>query len=649
MNPKKKQWNWGDLFWDGGGEYGEEIKQFVEKNEITQFSIEGNEFHGRIGHAVSFRVRMVFKKIPSGKRKAFFTFIENHPQIGPWLYLGIAPYALLACIQRAPAGSPLADIRQHTRYRCSCQYDKGQCTHKAAFLYLISRKIEQDPYFHFRLYGLDLRKRYNTGFSKKAPFRDIFFNDPVYGLDMPENPIKLSILGKWIQSLSFDKSIWKYRLYIYVDYLEETFRFRLEISGPVTFSLYKGLSDVWQKKYNPDIFAPPVALLYYNPTLFKNLALRETVEIKDSYYQKLSAKDFNSREAVKNFLNEAPAVLELLSIELVTMVMEQNPKNILALVEQDSVWFQYVNEKILTQEQYQKICESAIKRLSADGVEAHNAHNFQEAIKVFTAAIDKIPGASHDANLFHNRGFIYQRLHKYDEAINDYLESLRIAPNALRYYYDLHELYDEMDDYTQADIYFDKALKLDLDLESEDELDGDIKAALLMEQNPESMLVLVKQDSRWFQYVNEKMLTQEQFQKICEAALNRLFAEGNEAYAAKYFKKALKAYTMAIDKIPGGSLVADLFNKRSCTYRNLHKYDEAINDVLEALRIAPYKAPYYYNLGYSYYKMKDHTQADIYFDKALKLLNPKDKLAGDIWYMKAVIAQKNNPGGKNET
>jgi tetratricopeptide (TPR) repeat protein len=170
-----------------------------------------------------------------------------------------------------------------------------------------------------------------------------------------------------------------------------------------------------------------------------------------------------------------------------------------------------------------------------------------------------------------------------------------------------------------------------------------------MEQNPESMLALVKQDSRWFQYVNEKMLTQEQYQKICEAALNRLFAEGNEAYAAKHFQKALKAYTMAIDKIPGGSLVADLFNKRSCTYRNLHKYDEAINDVLEALRIDPYKVSYYFNLGYSYYKMKDHTQADIYFDKALKLLNPKDKLAGDIWHMKAVLAQKNNPGGKNET
>ncbi|MFP3040266.1 tetratricopeptide repeat protein [Treponema primitia] len=351
-------------------------------------------------------------------------------------------------------------------------------------------------------------------------------------------------------------------------------------------------------------------------------------------------------------------------IELAITIMEQNPEGMLALVKQDSEWFKDVNEKMLTQDQYQKICKATLERLSADGTEAYETDDFQEAIKAFTAAIDKIPGGFHDANLFYNRGNAYLKLHQYDEAVNDFLEALRIAPNKADSYYFLGMVYYEMEDYTQADTYLDKALELD--------------------PKYEIGMTVINEGSGWFQYVHEKMLSQEKYQKICEAAIEELKYKGNKALKENDFLGAIAAYTTAIQKVPGASNDWRFFNNRGSAYRCLEDYESAVHDYHEAQRLKPESAAYYnlglvyldtkeytkarenflqalkldpeykkaadtyYALGQVYYELGDYIQADIYLDKALAL-NIEDSFANRARDLKDAIAQENSPEEKDES
>ena len=58
--------------------------------------------------------------------------------------------------------------------------------------------------------------------------------------------------------------------------------------------------------------------------------------------------------------------------------------------------------------------------------------------------------------------------------------------------------------------------------------------------------------------------------------------EGNAAFKAKDFSKAIECYTRAIEENPSDHTI---YGNRSASYHNLKKFDEAITDASKCIEI----------------------------------------------------------------
>ncbi|VEU24204.1 DEKNAAC105427 [Brettanomyces naardenensis] len=101
-------------------------------------------------------------------------------------------------------------------------------------------------------------------------------------------------------------------------------------------------------------------------------------------------------------------------------------------------------------------------------------------------------------------------------------------------------------------------------------------------------------------------------------------AEGNDAFRAKDFPKAIELFSKAIDVSETPNHV--LYSNRSACYASLHEYADALKDAEECVKINPTWAKGYNRVGAAYLGENKTTEAREAYEKALEL-DPSNKMA----------------------
>ena len=119
-------------------------------------------------------------------------------------------------------------------------------------------------------------------------------------------------------------------------------------------------------------------------------------------------------------------------------------------------------------------------------------------------------------------------------------------------------------------------------------------------------------------------------------------AQGNNAFRAQDFEKAIDLFSKAIDVSEKPNHV--LYSNRSACYTSLHKYDNALKDAQKCVEINPTWAKGYNRIAAAYYGEGRFDEAQKQYQKALEI-DPSNKMAKtgieDISKAKSASA---NPG-----
>jgi stress-induced-phosphoprotein 1 len=97
---------------------------------------------------------------------------------------------------------------------------------------------------------------------------------------------------------------------------------------------------------------------------------------------------------------------------------------------------------------------------------------------------------------------------------------------------------------------------------------------------------------------------------------DKLKAEGNKAFAAKDFEKAISLFTQAIDLDPTNHV---LYSNRSGSYASLKDYDGALKDAIKTTELKPDWAKGFSRKGAALHGQGDLVGAKDAYDEALKL------------------------------
>ncbi|KAH3666876.1 hypothetical protein OGAPHI_003325 [Ogataea philodendri] len=101
-------------------------------------------------------------------------------------------------------------------------------------------------------------------------------------------------------------------------------------------------------------------------------------------------------------------------------------------------------------------------------------------------------------------------------------------------------------------------------------------------------------------------------------------AQGNAAFAAKDYEKAIDSFTKAIEVSPTPNHV--LYSNRSACYASLKKYEEALKDAEECVKINPTWAKGYNRVAAAEYGLEKLDDAKKSYEKALEL-DPSNAMA----------------------
>ena len=101
-------------------------------------------------------------------------------------------------------------------------------------------------------------------------------------------------------------------------------------------------------------------------------------------------------------------------------------------------------------------------------------------------------------------------------------------------------------------------------------------------------------------------------------------AQGNDAFRAQDFEKAIDLFSKAIEVSENPNHV--LYSNRSACYTSLHKYDDALKDAEKCVEINPTWAKGYNRVAAAYYGEGRFDDAEKQYQKALEI-DPSNKMA----------------------
>jgi len=94
---------------------------------------------------------------------------------------------------------------------------------------------------------------------------------------------------------------------------------------------------------------------------------------------------------------------------------------------------------------------------------------------------------------------------------------------------------------------------------------------------------------------------------------------GNQHFAKQEWEKAIEEYDKAIEANPNGNGSHIYFSNRSACYAELHKYQEALDDAKQSVKLKPDFAKAYSRLGFAQFKLNDLEEAEKAYKDGLKI------------------------------
>ena len=226
---------------------------------------------------------------------------------------------------------------------------------------------------------------------------------------------------------------------------------------------------------------------------------------------------------------------------------------------------------------------------------------YNEAIQDFTRAIELDPK---DANAHNNRGLAYDRLGRYYEAIRDYTRAIELDLKLANTYSGRGFAYQGLGRYNEAIRDYTRAIELD----PKDTFAYDYRGLTYDELG------------RYNEAIQDFIKAIELDPKLTLAYSGR----GIVYYKLGRYNEAILDFTRAIELDPK---LANAYSGRGVAYLGLGRYNEAIRDYTRAIELDPKDAFAYYGRGLAYEQTKQIRNAVDDYNKYLELRGNKDGLA----------------------
>ena len=271
--------------------------------------------------------------------------------------------------------------------------------------------------------------------------------------------------------------------------------------------------------------------------------------------------------------------------------------------------------------------------LAQRGYAYDRLNDYEQAIVDFTEAIRLDPKY---AVAYNGRGNACAELGDYERAIADYTEAIRLDPDYAVAYNNRGYAYDELGDYERAIADYTEAIRLDPDdaviyrnrgntynrLKDYEQAIVDFTEAIRLD--PDDAVVYKNRGNAYYELRDYERAIADYTEAI-RIDPDYVVAYNNRGYAYNElgdYERAIADYTEAIRIDPDYTVA---YNNRGYAYRNLGDYERAIADYTEAIRVDPDYALAYANRGWAYKAQGDliATRAD--WERAIELYEAREQ------------------------
>jgi tetratricopeptide (TPR) repeat protein len=257
------------------------------------------------------------------------------------------------------------------------------------------------------------------------------------------------------------------------------------------------------------------------------------------------------------------------------------------------------------------------EQLNAEGNQLMQKKHFQEALELYSAALQLSPTGPNSHVYFSNRSAAYLSLNDHANSIRDSERSLALCPEYAKAHSRLGLAYFVSGQYAEAV----KAYEVALEYEPENEWNrSHYEKALKKLAKSQRKSVQERPFDEETVHTNNTHHEEDQqheFTKTHEADQHK--DEGNAHMSNKEYEMALQQYTKAISISPAGQNSHVYYSNRAAAYCYLGQYDAAADDCMASIEINPRYEKAHARLGLSRFFLEDFQGAIEAYERALEL------------------------------
>lgn len=280
-------------------------------------------------------------------------------------------------------------------------------------------------------------------------------------------------------------------------------------------------------------------------------------------------------------------------------------------------------------------------------------NHLEAAISAYTNAIELEPDDELASILYNNRGFAYDDLHNYDQAVLDYAKAIEFNSELAAAYSNRGVVYYNLGDYARALADHNKAIDLDPFLAEPYNNRGNVyysqgKYDLAIADYNQA----IKLKADFVQpYNNLGVIYTEQEEYLLAIVNFKLALTINPNFASAYanrglaysrqgdYHQAITDYDQAIAINPSS---ANTYYNRGLAYANLQNYEQAIVDFSQVIALTPNDADAYNDRGIAYANQGSFTEAVADFNQVLNLIPDSVDAYGNLGIVYDMMGQANN-------